>query len=176
MFCAKFLDKTASVQKNHSALIFFAFLKNPMTKRIYNKRLTPNNLPNLIQVLITKSFHGKQTFKVNQLSFVCVEIIFARLLVCNGRRNFLYIFEKISLLQNEKNFESLAPNSLFFLFCTSSIWKKTKTTTIRMHSECHNRLINLVRDLGDYIVYSSLRHWPTSRHIAIPIRKEVALA
>ena len=102
MFCAKFLDKTASVQKNHSALIFFAFLKNPMSKRIYNKRLTPNNLPNLIQVLITKSFHRKQTFKVNQLSFVCVEIIFARLLVCNGRRNFLYIFEKISLLQNEK--------------------------------------------------------------------------
>ena len=46
-------------------------------------------------------------------------------------------------------FFTLAPNSLLLAFFARHpffFWTKTRTTTLRMHSECHNRLINLVRD------------------------------
>ena len=44
MFCAKFLDKTASVQKIILHWFSLHFTKTPMSKRKYNKRLIPNNL------------------------------------------------------------------------------------------------------------------------------------
>jgi hypothetical protein len=53
------------------------------------------------------------------------------------------------ILWQKKGFFSLwHPILYFWLFLHVihfSFWTKT-TTTLRMHSECHNRLINLVRD------------------------------
>ena len=153
-----------------------------MSKRKYNKRLIPNNLLKK-KFLLTKfqSFLPNQYLENKHQKSVNGSLCVSKQCLQDFQsgmvaETFVIYLKKFPFCKMKKNFESLAPNSLFFLFCTSSIWKKTKTTTIRMHSECHNRLINLVRDLGDYIVYSSLRHWPTLRRIAIPIRKEVALA
>ena len=80
------------------------------------------------------------------------------------------------LLQKNKTLEFGTQFFIFFSFCTSSIWKKTKTTTIRMHSECHNRLINLVSGIWgrNYVVSLQRIHDGTQWVNAISIQWKVA--